>query len=409
MTPPTPGAPPAGREDSGPATAGALLLLMSLTALGQMATNIVVPSLNTIAVEMGLGAGSAGVIMSAVLAGLAFGQLVVGPVSDRVGRRPVLLAGLVLYVLASLAATFATHGAMLLVARLMQGLGASAGLALPRAIARDRYVGDHFLRAMSLLTLAMAVMPGLAPIMGGAIAGSSSWRAALAVSVAAGLAALVATLWALPETHRNRTGGGVAAVLGGYRTVLGNRPFLLYTLIPGAAFGGAYVEVAGAQALFGGLFGWSPVQLSLATACYPMGFLVGGLLAPRLGMGFHRRIQAGIALMLLGAVLFLGLTTSGLLTAFGAIGCVVLSQVGVGFMGPPAIGLALLSVKGAAGTASAVMGAIHMVIGAGGAAMVGAIAMPVAWSMPLIMLGFAMVAVLCQLLAGRPPDAPGGE
>jgi DHA1 family bicyclomycin/chloramphenicol resistance-like MFS transporter len=402
MTSPTSGVPPRGQDDSGPARIGALLLLMALTALGQMATNIVVPSLNTIAVEMGLGASAAGVIMSAVLAGLAIGQLVVGPVSDRMGRRPVLLAGLVLYVLASLAATFATHGSMLLVARLMQGLGASAGLALPRAIARDRYVGEHFLRAMSLLTLAMAVMPGLAPIMGGAIASSAGWRAALAVSVAAGLAVLLATLLALPETHQNRTGGGIAAVLGGYRTVLGCRPFMLYTLIPGAAFGGAYVAVAGAQALFGGMFGWSPVQLSLATACYPFGFLVGGLLAPRLGMGFHGRIWAGIALMLLGAASFLGLTVVGILTPWSAIGCVVVSQIGVGFMGPPAIGLALLSVRGAAGTASAVMGAIHMVIGAGGAALVGAIAMPVAWSMPLIMLGFAVVALACQILVGRP-------
>jgi DHA1 family bicyclomycin/chloramphenicol resistance-like MFS transporter len=402
MTASPKGTPPAARPDAGAATVGALILLMSLTALGQMATNIVVPSLNTIAVEMRLGAGSAGVIMSAVLGGLAIGQLVVGPLSDRHGRRPVLLAGLVLYVVASLAATFATSGTMLLAARLMQGLGASAGLALPRAIARDRYVGDHFLRTMSLLTLAMAIMPGLAPIMGGAIAGSLGWRAALAVSVVAGIGVLLATMWALPESHHERTGGGIAAVLGGYRMVLGCRPFLLYTLMPGAAFGGAYVEVAGAQVLFGGEFGWSPVQLSLATACYPMGFLIGGLLAPRLGRNFHTRIWYGVALMVVGALAFLALTVVGLLTPWSAIASVVLSQIGVGFMGPAAIGLALLSVKGAAGTASAVMGAIHMVIGAGGAALVNAVAAPVAWSMPLIMLGFALMAVACQMMV-RPP------
>jgi DHA1 family bicyclomycin/chloramphenicol resistance-like MFS transporter len=124
----------------------------------------------------------------------------------------VLLTGLAIYVVGSIAATIAPDGITLLLARLMQGLGASAGLALPRAIARDRYAGDTFVRVMSLLTLAMAVMPALAPVMGGMISGQFGWRASLALSALSGLVVTTVVVVALPESHHghSRAGGIVA-------------------------------------------------------------------------------------------------------------------------------------------------------------------------------------------------------
>jgi DHA1 family bicyclomycin/chloramphenicol resistance-like MFS transporter len=374
-------------------SAGALLLLMALTALGQMATNLVVPSLGVIAADVSLPAGSAGLILSAVLVGIGLGQLVVGPLSDREGRRPVLLAGLAIYVVGSIAATLAPSGILLLLARLMQGLGASAGLALPRAIARDRYAGDTFVRVMSMLTLAMAVMPALAPVLGGVISGQFGWRASLALSALSGLLVTVVVLLALPESHHGRSReGGFASVLANYRHVLRVRVFLGYSLVSGAAIAGGYAAFAAAESLYGGGFGWAPTSVGLATASYAMAFLTGGLLAPRLRVGPQRRIHTGIGLLVLSALLFLGLTAAGFVSAWLAMAMIILSQIGVGFMLPTAVALGLMAVEGAAGTSSAVMGALHMIAGAAGAAVVGAIDAPAVWAVPLILLGCALLA-----------------
>lgn len=375
--------------------AGTLLLLMALTALGQMATNLVVPSLGRITAELAIGLEQAGLILSAVLVGIGLGQLVVGPLSDRHGRRPVLLAGLSLYILAGVLATLATSGPMLLLARLLQGLGASAGLALPRAIARDRFAGPVFLRAMSLLTLAMAVMPGLAPVLGSGIAGQFGWRASLAVTAASGAAVMVAVLLALPESHHSRSReGGLAATLGSYRKVLRNRSFLSFALGTAASIGGAYAEVAATQRLYEGIFGWGTLAVSLVPAGYALGFLAGGLLAPRLRRSPAQLVQTGTLMMLGAAAAFLALSLAGLLSPGLAIGLTVLSQFGVGFMAPPAIALALMAVEGAAGTASAVLGALHMAVGAVGAGMIGALPLPVPVALSGSMLGFAVVAAL---------------
>ena len=380
-------------------SAGALLLLMALTALGQMATNLVVPSLSAIAADLLLPAGSAGLILSAVLIGIGLGQLVVGPLSDREGRRPVLIAGLTIYVLGSIAATLAPNGTMLLLARLMQGLGASAGLALPRAIARDRYAGGTFLRVMSMLTLAMAVMPALAPVLGGVISGLYGWRASLALSALCGLLVTLVVVLVLPESHHGRSrDGGISAVLANYRRVLGVRVFLGYSLTSGAAIAGGYAAFAAAESLYGDMFGWTPTEVGLATASYAMAFLTGGLLAPRLRVAPKQRIRIGIRLLVLSALLFMGLTAAGIVSAWLAMATIILSQIGVGFMLPPAVALGLMAVEGAAGTSSAIMGALHMLAGAAGAALVGAIETPAIWAVPSVLLACAGLAAGCALL-----------
>lgn len=380
--------------------AGVLFLLMALTALGQMATNLVVPLLDRMATDLALELESTGLILSAVLVGIGLGQLVVGPLSDRYGRRPVLLAGLTLFILASIAATFAMSGAMLLLARLMQGLGASAGLALPRAIARDRFSGGAFLRVMSLLTSVMAVMPGLAPIIGSSVAERFGWRAALGLTVATGLAVLVAVLLALPESHHaRRRGQGMGGILRGYAHVLRGRAFLGYSIATGCALGGAYAEVAAALRLYHGSFGWAVPAVSLATAAYAVAVLIGGVLAARLNLGARRLVPIGLVLMLASAAMLMLLASADMLSAWTVIGLVMVSQIGMGMMVPTAIGLALISVEGHAGTASALMGAAHMAIGALGAALIGLLSTPVGWNQAAAMLGFALCAGLAAVLA----------
>lgn len=391
---------PVRASGPGGASLGALLFLMALTALGQLATNVVVPSLKEIGRETGLPAESLGLILSMVLLGLAVGQLVMGPLSDRLGRRPVLIVGLVLYVAGSLAATLAPTGAVLLAARAVQGFGASAGLALPRAVARDRYHGPHFLRTMAALTMSMSVMPGLAPLLGGVASNLYGWRAALALSVAAGVGMLLATLFSFAESHHQRTAGGLALTLSGYGHVLRNRRFLAYSAASGAAIGNAYVAVAGAQRYYVDLCGWSVAAFSLATALYAAGFVVGGLLSKHLESG--RRLNGGLALLLLAPLGLLALSVLQPVQPLAWLGLTFLSQIGIGMLMPVAVSFALMAVDRAAGTASAVLGALHMVIGAGGAAVVALIPLPIVWSLPLAMLAFALLAILARLSTTRP-------
>ena len=384
------------------ATAGALALLMVLTALGQVATNLVVPALGSITDELGFDVGLTGFIISAVLLGIGVGQLIVGPLSDRLGRRLPLLCGLALYVTASLAAMLASSATSLLLARFCQGLGASAGLALPRAIARDRYPGPVFLRVTMLLTLAMAVAPGLAPLAGGLVSQHFGWRAALAISAAVGFAVLAVTVRALPESHHDRThGGGLAGTVSGYASVLRRRMFLTYALASAATIGGIYCQVTTVQGLYEHAFGWDPSWVACVPLIYSTGFLAGGFVASRLRLGQVNTIRLGLLLITLSAAALLAAVGCGLMSAPVAIAFVMVSQAGVALVMPSTIGLALMAVEGAAGTASAVMGALHMSVGAVGAALVGATSVPTTWALPAGMLGFALLASLC-VLAARP-------
>lgn len=386
------------------ASAGAILLLMAMTGLGQLGVNLVLPSLDAIVADVGLGAGSSGLILSTVLLGLAAGQLVAGPMSDRHGRRPVLLAGLAIFALAAVAAATATGGAMLLASRFLQGFGAGAGLALSRAVARDRYAGPEFMRVMSLLTVALAVVPGLSPMLGGIVSERFGWRAAMGVGAAAGFAVFAVTAFRLVESHHRRgAGAGIGGILRAYRRVVGVRVFLCYTVASGCAIAGAWAVFAGAERMFVGGFGFSPASFGLIPLALTSAYMTGGLMASRFARRADGRtlILAGIVLMSCGAAGLLATASAGFATPWPILSTILVYQIGMGFLLPNGIALALVAVEGDAGTASAVLGALHMVISATTAAAVGAIAAPVTLVVPSVVLCGVLTSAAALLLARR--------
>jgi DHA1 family bicyclomycin/chloramphenicol resistance-like MFS transporter len=184
---------------------GLVILLGALTAMGPLAIDMYLPSLPSIGVSLHASAGETQATVSAFLAGMAIGQLFYGPASDRLGRRPPLLFGAVVYIAASIACGFATTPALLIGGRFIQALGACAGAVVSRAVVRDRFTHSETARMLSLMMLIMGLAPILAPLLGGALLGLGGWRLNFWFMASFGVAVGVAGLLRLSESRSEET------------------------------------------------------------------------------------------------------------------------------------------------------------------------------------------------------------
>ena len=204
---PTPGPDPDCPMRLKPDTLAMTVCLALLTALGPLSTDMYLPSLPAIARELGATTAQAQATLSVFLIGFAAGQFVYGPVSDKVGRKPMMLAGLALFLAASLACTLAPTIETLTLARFFQALGASGPIVLGRAVVRDLYEGARAGRELSRMGTVMGIVPAVAPVLGGFLADWAGWRSTFALTVVLGAALGGVVLWLLPETLRARVGG----------------------------------------------------------------------------------------------------------------------------------------------------------------------------------------------------------
>src|SRR5947208_1918766 len=208
-----------------------LALLIAITSVGPLSLNILTPALPGLIVSFGADAGVVQLTLSLYLLGMAISQLVLGPLSDRFGRRPVMLAGLVLTVVASFAALATTSIAGLIVARTAQAFGATSGVVIGRAIIRDLYDRDRAASMIGWVTMAMVVAPMIAPLIGGAIDTALGWQAIFAF---VGLFAAIVLAWtarSLPETHATPGGESFVRTLHEARSLLASPVFLGYVLV----------------------------------------------------------------------------------------------------------------------------------------------------------------------------------
>jgi len=254
---------------------GMILLLGSMTAVGAMSIDLYLPSLPTMGRAFHASPGAVGATLTAFLVGMGIGQLVHGPLSDRRGRRGPLLAGLALYVAASIAAALAPSIGLLIAARFLQGLGGCAALVINRAVVRDRYATQDAARIFSLLLLVMGVAPVLAPLAGSGLLAMFDWRAIFWVLALFGGAVGLAVQFGLPETRTLAAREAVRAIHPArvYWNLLRN-PRLVGHLIA-IAFSGAslFVYVASSSLLFIGDFGLTPTQFSGLFATNAIAFI----------------------------------------------------------------------------------------------------------------------------------------
>ena len=343
-----------------------LWLLALLTLSGTLGMHIFAPALSTAARDLGVGAGAMQATISLYVLGLAVGQLVYGPLSDRFGRWPTLMGGLALYTIGGAAAALAPGVHTLIAARLLQSLGGCAGLALGRAMVRDTSGAVDSARRLALLNLMITVGPGLAPVVGGALASTAGWRSILWLLAALG-ALLLAVAWRLlPETAPPKSNANLAELGRNYRRLLGSPAFLGFSIGGGCATTSMYAFIAASPFIIVDRLHRPAYEVGLYLAVTIGGVWLGSALASRLvtRMPIARLLIGANLVSVLAACVFLAAVLSGHLSVALTVGPMFFYTVGAGIASPMALTEAVSLNPQVVGSASGLYGFMQMAVGA---------------------------------------------
>jgi DHA1 family bicyclomycin/chloramphenicol resistance-like MFS transporter len=369
-----------------PDTLALTALLALLTAVGPMSVDLYLPSLPELGRVFGASVPQVQLTLSGYLLCFAIGQIVFGPISDHVGRKPVLLAALSLYVAVCLSCMFATSIEMLIALRCLQALGVAGAPVLARAIVRDLYHGVRAGRELARMGSITALAPVVAPSLGGILQSTFGWRASFLGMAALGLCAIVLVVRLLPETMKQppKHPMSLLSIIRGYGMFLRHRTFRIYLAIVSASYGGLFAWISGSSFVLQDLYGLSPLLFGLIFAAATLGYGLGTLLAARLvvRIGIDRTIVCGgVALaaggLAMAAAIALGATSPAALAVPMA-----LYLCGLGLAMPQSMAGALMPFPERAGAASSLLGflqqatasAIGIVVGQ----MLGSSALPLA-------------------------------
>ncbi|MET9951556.1 multidrug effflux MFS transporter [Streptomyces sp. NPDC006339] len=392
-------------------TAGLLvtLVLGGLTALPPLSMDMYLPALPEVTEALRAPAATVQLTLTACLAGMALGQLVVGPMSDKWGRRRPLLIGMIVYVLATAVCAFAPSAALLIGFRLLQGLAGAAGIVIARAVVRDLYDGVEMARFFSTLMLISGAAPIIAPLIGGQILRITDWRGVFHVLTGVGVVLTLVVWRFLHETlpPERRHAGGVGAALRTMRGLLADRVFTGYMLAGGLAFAALFAYISASPFVVQEIYGASPQTFSLLFGLNSIGLVAVGQINGKLLVGrvsLDKALGWGLGIILLAAVALL-LMTSGVfgepgLPAVAAGLFVLMSAMGLAM--PNTNAQALMRTPHAAGSASALLGTSSFLIGAIASPLVGIAGESTAVPMAVVQLVCATAALACFLLMCRP-------
>ena len=400
-----------------PKTARTALTLGAFVALGPLTIDMYLPALPTIATELETTSAAVQLTLTGTLVGLALGQLVLGPLSDRFGRRRPLIAGTALHGLASLLVLVAPNIAVLGVLRLLQGVGTAAGAVIAIAVVRDLFDGRAAATMLSRLFLVIGAAPVLAPTIGGEVLRFTSWRGVFVILAVYGLLLLAVGLFLLRETlpPERRSSSGVTGTLRGYRSLFGDRAYVGLVLVAGLTMAGLFSYVSGSSFVYQEEFGLDEQQFGLLFGAGAFWLIAATQLNPVLLRWFSPAqvlVTGTLAGAAAGAVLLaLSATGTGGLFAVAIPLWAVLFACGLALPNAPA--LALSRHGEAAGTAAALLGAVQFGVGAAVSPLVGllgndAVAMGAVIVASLVLAIVVLFAVVrpWQLADPDPQDAP---
>ncbi len=385
-----------------------LALLMAMTAIGPATLNILVPALPGLITSLATDTGTVQLMLSLYLLSLATAQLLLGPLSDRFGRRPVVLAGLALTVVASLAGALTSSIGALIAARILQAIGASSGVVIGRAIIRDLFERDRAAAMIGLVTTAMVIAPMVSPLIGGLLDIGFGWKSIfLFIALLSGIV-LTWSVLVLPETRPVSVARAPAKLWQEWRALLASAKFHGYVLCGALGSAPFFTFLGGGPHVVVTLMGRSSAEFGLWFAVTSLGYMSGNFTASRLSQrfGIDAMILAGIVFELIGA----GLTAVLVASLWGAGPAIIflpqlIISYGNGLLLPNCIAGAVSVRPHAAGAAAGMTGFTQMAIGAASTQVVsillagGTTAMPMAW-MLVFMAATAGVAYVA-LVRGR--------
>ncbi|MGW2089233.1 multidrug effflux MFS transporter [Streptomyces sp. NPDC001880] len=385
------------------------LVLGGLTAVPPLSMDMYLPALPAVTESLHAPAATVQLTLTACLTGLALGQVVIGPLSDRWGRRRPLLLGMIIYVVATAMCVFAPTTGLLIGFRLLQGLAGAAGIVIARAVVRDMYDGVAMAKFFSTLMLISGVAPIVAPLIGGQVLRFTDWRGIFAVLTVVGLVlTLVVWKW-LGETlpPQDRHTGGLGDALRTMRQLLADRVFTGYMIAGSLAFAALFSYVSASPFVVQEIYGASPQTFSLLFGINSVGMIAVGQINGKLLVGrvsLDKVLAFGLFVITLAALALLLMTTG----VFGEVGLapvaaglfVLMSAMGMAM--PNTNAQALMRTKHAAGSASALLGTSSFLIGAVVSPLVGIAGEGTAVPMAVVQLACAVGAMACFLGLCRP-------
>lgn len=341
-----------------------MVLLTCLVALGPVSTDLYLPSLPSLVGVFHTDVARVQLTLSVFLAGFALSQLIYGPLSDRYGRRPILLLGLIIYLAATLACVLATSIEALIVARFFQALGGCCGPVLGRAVVRDVYGVERAARMLAYMGAAMALAPALGPIIGGYLTTWFGWKSNFYVLGGFAASCLVGVLAWLPETnaHKNARATSPGVLLSNYAAIGRHPHFLGYALCVAFGYSVIFVFISGSSFVLVDVLGVKPEYYGYCFATAVLGYIVGTFASGRLTLklGIDRLIALGTALAAIAGLVMAALAMASIYSVAAILVPIVFCFAGVGLNFPNAIAGAIGPFPKMAGAASALMGFIQM-------------------------------------------------
>jgi DHA1 family bicyclomycin/chloramphenicol resistance-like MFS transporter len=391
-------------------TPALIAVLATLSAFAPLSIDMYLPALPTLAADLSATRADTQLTLTAFMLAFGFGQIFYGPLGDRFGRRPVLLAGLCLYLGASLACAWAARIEHLIALRFLQGLSACAGVVMARAMVRDLAERDRAAQVMAIMMACVSLAPMLAPMIGALVLDAAGWRAIFWTLAGFGLAALLAGLWGAPETlpQDRRAQLALSAVLARFAALLANRAFIGYALPPAFMFAAMVSFLSASPFVYIERYGLAPHEYALLFAANVVAVTLGSTASSRLVPRFGaetilRRIVVVPALI--GATLIACGFIEARWSALGLWPFVPLTVLMIGAMSvvaPNANACALQRYPHIAGTAASLLGVLQFGAGALFGTLAGHLLDGTIWPMAALMgLGGLLCFAAHRLLAPR--------
>jgi MFS transporter, DHA1 family, multidrug resistance protein len=377
-----------------------LLVIGSLSIFGPLCLDMYLPSLPRISRDLHASTSAVQLTISACLVGIAVGQLVIGPISDRQGRRAPLLVGIAAFVGSSVGCIFVSNVLLLDVLRFSQGIGGAAGIVISRAIVRDLFEGATAARFFSTLMLVTGLGPIIAPQIGAELLRLGSWRGIFVALSIMGSVLFVTAVFNAPETlpPERRQAGGLRVTARSLATVASDRTFVGYALVSSLGFGTLLAYIAGASFVLQDIYHLSPQLFGLVFAMNAAGLVIGAQINGHLvhRVGSSTLLAVGLAIMVCGAGAFLAAVSTHWLGLGSVLPCLFAVLFSAGLINPNAMALAMQNHPNAAGVASALLGSGQFLLAAVVAPIVGLAGNHNALPMGFMMLGLAGLASIVR-------------